>query len=239
MTREEATQWRRIARFANADDDDNELAARSLSVLGAFGIVPALGGLPARADPSVIHSLAARAREALPELRALLRGLVPGATRAQRQHVRRLLREHREHVKGAEGQTHEALLKGSSIPGKLAYMGDFAAIAELLANKKKRMHKSEKVLTYKVRFEGPALGPVKRYPTARYRDLLDPIIHHLIPDPPDGFEPVRVCGLAACRKFFLRSGRRRFCSAACKWKYHQMSREQRRNYQRRYRARAR
>lgn len=213
-------KWRRIIRLANASGDDRELAARSTAVLGAFGIFPtlALDGLPHREDPSVIPSLAARAREILPDLRALLRGLVPGATPAQRNYVQSLRAEHVKHIGSAENRAPNAVLSGEKIIGRMVVVPH---------------EPKEGVRVYTFRFEGPDLGPTKRLPTAEYRDLLDPIFHRLI----DGFEPVRVCGLAACGKFFLRSGRRVFCSAQCKWKYHQMSSEERRDYMYEYKAR--
>jgi hypothetical protein len=69
-----------------------------------------------------------------------------------------------------------------------------------------------------------------------YRQPLDPILHFILDFQErrrSAAPPVRLC---PCDCFFLASGRRRWCTSTCKWKHHQMSREERRDFQAKYRA---
>ena len=219
----ETQQWRRIVRLANGDDNnDKELAALSLRVWAAFRVRPTLNGLPVRLDPSIVPSLAQRARETLPDLRTLLRGLTPRATRSQRRQILRLLPEHLTHIKSSEIQAPEALLAGRKIRGNW--------VVQTRENSKRKLR------TATIIFQGPDLGPVMRHPTPAYHDLMDPIIHHLVPVPLRLFAPVRICQRRACGKFFVRVGRRRFCDEKCKRESNQMSTTTRRDYQVKYRA---
>ncbi len=221
-------KWQRVILLANASDDDEELAARLRSMMlynFRIPITPVGGRLPVGEDSGYVPSLAREARRILPELRALIQGLVEGATRAQRLAAMRVLRSHEGHRRAEWEQAPPALA------AKLRDLADQERKARLRMGVSawNRMKKS-----WRVKFS-------ERYQTGKYDDPIDPIIYEMIPQPPvRGSVPVSVCRLAACGKFFVRSGRRVFCSASCKAAYwrpqFQMSRAERRDYQVKYRA---
>jgi hypothetical protein len=224
-----AQKWRRIVLLANANDsDDSELASHLRAMmLHNFAIpIDAPGGLPVGEDPGYIASLAATARRFLPELRDLLLGLGESATRAQLRAAMGVLRRHEHHLKDNWERTPPALVAATKLldlrTGK--YRREFRGRTRReLACKSKRVEYRE------------------LNQTPKYCDPLDPIIHRMILEPQLDLLPVRACKRAACGKFFVRSGRRLFCSARCKqarWRpKYQMSRTERRDYQLEYRAR--
>jgi hypothetical protein len=226
-------KWRRVVLLANASDSDEELAARLRSMmLHNFRIPIAVpGGRLIGEDPAYVPSLAREARRIIPELRALLRGLAGSATRAQRAAATRVLRSHGEHWRIVEEQAPSALA------AKLRDLDEEKRNARLTMGKSAWERFAER----RRREESWRLKFPERYQTGTYRDTIDPIIIEMIPQVPlRGSVPVRICRLAACGKFFVRRGRRVFCSAGCKAAYHRphyrMSRAERRDYQVKYRA---
>jgi hypothetical protein len=231
MTDREASCWRKLIRLANADpSDDTELVVaftRALrvvsdSALGTPLLVPTLDGTPAFFHPG----LAREACRVQPELRLLLRLAASAGTRAQRKRARQVI---------AQSRSHEA--KWEKVPAALR-----GKIMKPLSDFRFLQSKQEKDVVY---LDGKSEGPKERMPPRYQVPLwcgpLDPwcgFIRDVLAR--RGREPIRLCRLGGCGRFFMRDRKRAFCSPGCKLKFHESarrwSRPKRRDYQYRYRA---
>jgi hypothetical protein len=229
MTNRDARCWQKLMRLANADpSDDAELVVafmRALrvvsdSALDAPLLVPALGGTPAFFHPG----LAQEARRVQPELRLLLRFAASAGTRAQRKLARQVL---------AQSRSHEA--KWEKVPAALR-----GKIMKPLSDFRFVRSKQEKDVVYLEAKSGGAQERMRpRYQVPLWRGPLDPwcgFVRDVLER--GGREPIRLCRLAHCGRFFVRDRKRAFCSPRCRLKFHEparrWSRPKRRNYQYRY-----
>jgi len=226
----DVTKWRRANEFANADvSNEAEAIARLVNYLDAFGAVPELNGLPAREHPG----LARVARETQPDLRTLLRGLEGNARSAGA-----ILREHESHTHYERKEVPRIFRPRHPVRGK-GFEGFFKAVEAL----QKATRKRPAWLREELRTSMNALS--RQFPKMRkvrtYRDPLDPVCELIRERNGRHAPPVRVCQLPSCGRFFLRRGRRLFCSPNCHSRFHskghQMGRTERRAYQYEYRAR--
>jgi hypothetical protein len=229
MTNREVRCWRKLIRLANADPcDDVELVAALMhaltvvpdSALDVPLLVPMLGGTPALFHPG----LAQEARRVQPKLHVLLRLAANIGTRTQRKLARQII---------VQSRSHEA--KWEKVPAALS-----GKIMKPLSDFRFVQSKQEKDVVY---LEGKSKGPKERTPP-RYQVPLwcGPL------DPWCGFirdvlarherEPIRLCRLSGCERFFVRDRKRAFCSPGCKLKFHEPARRwskpKRRDYQYHY-----
>lgn len=229
MIDREARCWRKLIRLANADSsDDAELIAAFMgaltvvsdSALDAPVLVPTLGGTPALFHPG----LALEARRVQPELCLLLRLAASAGTRAQRKVARQIL---------AKSRTHQA--KWEKLPAALR-----GKIMKPLSDFRFVRSKQEKDVVYlEAKSEGAEDRTRPWYQVPLWRGPLDPwcgFIRDVLAR--RGGEPIRLCRLGGCGRFFVRDRKRAFCSPGCKLKFHEPARRwskpKRRDYQYRY-----
>ena len=215
-----ARQWGRAVKFANADLSDGVAAMKHLGRFRLiFGVVfeddlaavPLLSGTGEVAFGHPAH--VSEARHVQSQIRILLQCVASGRQTGE---ARAILEKHRKCPKyGLEKMPHwprGTQEEDSYKSGFTVTVRDGWAI-----------YKARKGLR----------GLSERDSQVRTSHLIDPVcvmVRGWLGRKKRGAPPVRTCKLASCGRFFVRRGRRLFCSQGCKSKRWQMSRDEMRDY---------
>jgi len=229
MADREACCWQKLIRLVNADPcNDAELVRAFMVALKVVSdsaldvplLIPILGGTPALFHPG----LAREARHLQPELRLLLLLAARAGTKAQGILARQNLAKSRSHE--AKWEKTPAALRGKIVKP----LSDFRFV---------RSNQEKDVVYLEAKPEGAQERMPPRYQIPLWRGPLEPwcgFIGDVLER--GGREPIRLCRLGSCGRFFVRDRKRAFCSPVCKLKFHEPARRwsgpKRRDYQYRY-----